>query len=141
MWHAFGNIWITEQQITKGLFMKSGLRLGSSEVDEFPNIQFQQWRILLPNTRFFYDMWFHLGKEVMRKWFIFHYNAEQLFKKKKKNSNKNTTPTVFLAYMGSRVQTPCRSLPEFFILVFFPPLTLKTGVKKRDFPPSSFDTQ
>lgn len=36
--------------------MKSGLRLGSSEVDELSNIQSQQWRILLPNTGFFCDV-------------------------------------------------------------------------------------
>lgn len=51
------SVWITEEQITKGLFMKSRLRLGSFEVDELAkNIKFQQWRILLPNTEFFNDI-------------------------------------------------------------------------------------
>lgn len=51
LWHAFGNIRITEHmdsriacnKITDDLFMKSGLDLGSSEVDELANnIKFQQ---------------------------------------------------------------------------------------------------
>lgn len=85
---------------------------------------------------------FNMGEEIMRKCFISPCDAEQLFKKT--ISNKNTTPTIVLAFVGDRVQTQSSLHKPGFCISAFPPAlssTLKTSIKERDSPPFSLDIQ